>query len=561
MSRHDGVQQWPTITTVSESPRNAQVLWVGTDDGNLHVTRDGGANWKNVAEKVPGVPKGTYVSRVIASHHADGTAYVTFDGHRMNDFGIYVFMTADFGETWKDISSNLPRNNGIVNVIREHPKNADLLFVGTEYGAFASFDRGASWTRIKMGMPTVPVDDILIHPRDNDLIFGTHGRSIWVLDDITPLEQFNAKVMDADLFLFDIRPATTWRMWNHKGSTGHKIFLGQNPPYGALINFYLKKELAANERIRTMHDKDGREIRRIDCGGPPPAAPGGPGAGFGGFAAQFGQVRCDPKPGINRAVWNLREAGPQLDLPGGPGAGFGGPGAGQGPLVEPGEYTVKVAHVTLPQRAAGAQGPPQPPQTKWESSKKVTVEEDPRVEISAADRAARREALRRAQQAQVQVVNTQRMLVTLRTNLTQAQASWRGAGAPRIPENVRKAADELLKKIDEIYPNFANLPTDPQAGLGAAGPPLVQRDPTLGQRIGTVTGPLNSFTAAPTKWMLEEIEYVQGRIRELSEQVRKLINEDLANLNKMMREANINYIQPPAGAGGGPGRGGPGDEE
>jgi hypothetical protein len=271
-------------------------------------------------------------------------------------------------------------------------------------------------------------------------------------------------------------------------------------------------------------------------------------------------VRCDPKPGINRAVWNLREAGPQLDLPGGPGAGFGA-GAGQGPLVEPGEYTVKVAHVTLPQRAPGAQGPPQPPQTKWETSKKVTVEEDPRVEISAADRAARREALRRAQQVQVQVVNTQRMLVTLRTNLTQAQASWRGAGAPRIPENVRKAADELLKKIDEIYPNFANLPTDPQAGLGAAGPPLVQRDPTLGQRIGTVTGPLNSFTAAPTKWMLEEIEYVQGRIRDLGEQVRKLINEDLANLNRMMREANINYIQPPAGAGAGPGRGGPGDEE
>lgn len=132
-SRHDGVQNFPTITTIAESPLDRNVLWAGTDDGNLQVTRDG-QTWKNVAEKVPGVPKGTYVSRVIASRAAAGTAYVTFDGHRNGDFKVYVFSTNDFGETWKDISSNLPQNNGIANVIREHPRNPNLLFVGTEFG-------------------------------------------------------------------------------------------------------------------------------------------------------------------------------------------------------------------------------------------------------------------------------------------------------------------------------------------------------------------------------------------------------------------------------------------
>ncbi len=186
-SRHDGVQQYPTTTTISESPVNQNVLWAGTDDGNLQVTKDGGANWKNVVEKVSGVPKGTYVSRVVASKFNEGTAFATFDGHRNGDFKVYVYMTMDFGESWKSIVSNLPQNNGIANVIREHPRNANLLFVGTEYGMFISWDKGGSWMKFKLNLPTVPVDDILIHPRDNDLILGTHGRSIWVMDDITPL--------------------------------------------------------------------------------------------------------------------------------------------------------------------------------------------------------------------------------------------------------------------------------------------------------------------------------------------------------------------------------------
>ncbi|MBI3668732.1 MAG: hypothetical protein HY237_02975, partial [Acidobacteria bacterium] len=243
LSRNDGIQHYPCITTVSESLLTSSVLWVGSDDGNLQVTRDGGKTWKNVADKVPGVPKDTYVARVVASRYAEGTAYVAFDGHRGNDFHVYLFLTTDYGETWKAISNGIPANNGTLHVVREHPRNPSLLFAGTEYGLYVSFDRGANWTRLKMNLPTAPVDDIAIHPRENDLILGTHGRSIWLLDDITPLEQLDAKVLASEVRLFDIRPATAWRMYGHKGNTGHKFLTAPNPPYGALISYYLKSKV------------------------------------------------------------------------------------------------------------------------------------------------------------------------------------------------------------------------------------------------------------------------------------------------------------------------------
>jgi hypothetical protein len=188
LSRNDGVQSWPTSSTISESPVRPGILWVGTDDGNLQVSKDG-ETWKNVAGNVPGVPKGTYVNRVVASKYADGTAFAAFDGHRADDYTPYLFMTTDYGETWTDISKGLPRDGGTVHVVREHHRNQNLLFAGTEHGLFVTFDRGKSWNAFKANLPTVPVDDIQIHPRENDLILATHGRSLWILDDITPLEQ------------------------------------------------------------------------------------------------------------------------------------------------------------------------------------------------------------------------------------------------------------------------------------------------------------------------------------------------------------------------------------
>lgn len=549
-SRHDGVQQFPTITKISESPANQNVLWVGTDDGNLQVTKDGGATWKNVAEKVSGVPKGTYVSRVAASKFNEGTAYVTFDGHRNGDFKVYVYMTTDFGETWKSIVSNLPQNNGIANVIREHPRNPNLLFVGTEYGAYFSTDKGGSWTRIKLNLPTVPVDDILIHPRDNDLILGTHGRSIWIMDDITPLEQMNDAVMNSNVHLFDVRQSVQWRTWNNKPVTGDKVFYGQNPPNGAMVNFYLKEPLADRTSVSiTIQDAAGQTVRTVNCIRRPAQQPqqgqggqgfgGGGGGGFGGFGGGGGN-NCFATQGLNRWVWDLRarSAVPQLGQ-GGPGGGGGGGGfgggAGQGFRVEPGDYTVKIKF------------------GETEMSKTVKVMEDPRINFSADDRAKKKATLNQLTPLLTQAVIAQFTIVNMRTNLNTAIESWKRPGAPRVPENVRKAAEDLLKKIDEAYVSWGTPPSL-VSNISQAGPPLVELPTPLNQRVAQLTFAIEGTSAAPTTWEMGQIQILSQKIPEAAGVVRNL-STDLEALNKLMREANVPYIAMPNIPGGGGGGG------
>jgi photosystem II stability/assembly factor-like uncharacterized protein len=557
LSRNDGVQQYPCITSISESALSPKVIWVGTDDGNLQMTRDGGANWKNTVEKIAGLPRGTYVSRVIASHHAEGTAYATFDGHRMNDFRVYVYLTADYGETWKNIGAGLPDNNGIANVIREHHRNPDLLFVGTEYGAYASLDRGTSWTPLKMNLPTVPVDDIAIHPRDNDLILGTHGRSIWVMDDITPLEQMNGKVLTSDLYLFDVRAPISWRLFNRTWFGGHKSFEAPNPPSGAMINYFLKNKLEAKERVRiTISDKSGRTVREIMCGGPPPTQPqeGGRGAASAGMSGGgTGAMRCDPKPGINRFVWDLRQSAPmQLSEEQQQGIGFFG--GIRGSRVDPGEYMVKIDVVEAPAPGSGPRGGPGGGSStpgKWELTRSFTVQEDPRVTLSEADRKARRDAINRLTQMSTGMMMAQRGIMGLRTNLNNALEGWKRPGGQRVSDDVRKAAEELLKKVDELYPKFGTLPSD-QGQAGSAGPPLVERGTPLPMRVGRLMSGLEGWSGPPTASQLEEIETLGKQVKEASDQARKLTVDELNALNKMMRDAGVPYITT-AGGGGRPG--------
>lgn len=497
LSLHDGVRWYPCITTVSESPRRPEVLWVGTDDGNLQVTRDAGKTWRNVADRVPGVPRGTYVSRVVASRHAAGRAYVTFDGHRSNDFNVYLFMTTDYGATWKPIANGMPQNNGTVNVIREHPRNPNLLFVGTEYGAYVSFDRGAHWHRLKSNLPTVPVDDIAIHPRENDLIFGTHGRSIWVLDDITALEELNDKVLSRGLHLFDIRPATAWRLSQHKGSTGHKRFIAQNPPYGALITYYLKSQVGEKEKVKiTILDPDGKVIRELEG---------------------------KKEPGIQRANWDLRYASPVEPTPEQREAIARGRfwAAPRGPRVDPGDYTVKIA--------VG----------KTEVSKTVQVEEDPDISISAADRAARRQALSELYELYKTADGGEKTVKGLKSSLTKALESWKKPDAPKIPEKIQKAAEALAKQVDEIHGKFMR----PERGLGAAGPRLVYTPPPLPQRVRDLLNAIDGYTALPTPQQAEQIRVLSQLLGETMEELKQLVDEDLAKLNQMMNEAGIPHIR------------------
>jgi photosystem II stability/assembly factor-like uncharacterized protein len=490
-SRHDGVQAWPAITTVAESPRRAEILWVGTDDGNLQVTRDGGKTWKNVADRVPGVPKGTYVSRVISSHHADGTAYVTFDGHRNDDFSVYVFATTDYGETWKAISRGIPNNGGVVNVIREHHRTADLLFAGTEFGAFVSFDRGGSWHSLKLNMPTVPVDDIAIHPRENDLILATHGRSIWVMDDITPLEQLTQKVLASGLHAFDATPATAWRRYGHKASTGHKTFIADNPPDGAVISYFLGTGPQPKEKVRiTVLDKAGTVVREMD------------GAG---------------EPGVNRVTWDLRYGVPQLTADPPTGAA-----ALRGPLVEPGEYAVRIA-------VSGGQ-----------VSGRVVVEEDSRIEITQADREARRVAMMRLFEMGREALPAQEQVTQLRRAVADFVEASKRPGA-RVPGDALKAVELFSAELDKVAASFVTVA--PPQPLGSAGPPLVFTQPPLPQRIARLLTAIDGYTAAPTAGQVEQIDAIARELGVATTSLKKITEESLPALNRRINEAGVEHIR------------------
>lgn len=225
-----GAENHCSITAISESPRQPGLIWVGTDDGNVQVTRNGGATWTNVHANISGVPAGIWVSGVEASRFDDGTAYLTFDGHRSDDLATWIFKTSDFGKTWTSIAANLPANQPLL-VVREDLKNRNLLFVGSEFAVHASLDGGKSWSRLGNGMPTVATHDLVIHPRDGDLIAATHGRGFYVLDDITPLQQWNEKVAAAPGHVFEQRTATIWEDQSRGGARGHLYWAAENPPY------------------------------------------------------------------------------------------------------------------------------------------------------------------------------------------------------------------------------------------------------------------------------------------------------------------------------------------
>jgi len=313
LSKNDGVVSYSTIISISESPVMPGVVWAGTDDGNLQVSRDGGSNFTEVGKNLPGLPPNNlyWISRVDASHFDQGTAYVSVDGHRSDDLKPYVFVTHDFGKTFESITNNLP-SYGNVQVIREDPKNKDLLYAGTEFGLYVSLDGGKRWQKFMNNYPTVRTDDILVHPRENDLIIASHGRSVWIADDITPLQQFTQAVRDSDAALFDIRPAVAWLndQQNNQQVGGQKVFVGENAPRGAAINYYVKS--GDGDAKISIADVNGRTIATLT----------GPAT-----------------PGIHRVMWNLAPTPP----PGQPQAGrggFGGGGRGGFGAVEPGTYLV-----------------------------------------------------------------------------------------------------------------------------------------------------------------------------------------------------------------------------
>jgi len=428
ISKNDGESGFSEITAIAESPVDAKVLWVGTDDGNVQVSTDGGASWREVSTPIltsHGELTGTYVSRIVASAASRGTAYVALDAHRGGDFAPYILRTTDFGRMWKMVVGGLPAD-GSVRSIHEYPGKANVLFAGTERFLFVTTDSGSRWTRIAANLPTTRYDDILIQPRTKDLILGTHGRSIWILDDASSIAEWATTIASKPAYLFPVRRATLMQYWEDISNTAQSMFAAENPADGAVFTYHLAKPA---QKVRLIvRGADGKIIREIAGSTspgvlhrttwdlrhvPPPAS-----AGAGGFGGEEG----GGGGGAEAAGAGGR---------GGGGRG-GGRGAGRGAAAINEGADVPVA-LPIPAHDIGLRGPYVSPGTFKvtldadgdTTSRTFEVRSDPALNVTLAQHRAREAFLLEVQAAQVEAEN-------LAAKLRERRASTTGAEADRL---------------------------------------------------------------------------------------------------------------------------------
>ncbi len=336
-----------TIYSISESPLDAKVIWVGTDDGNVQVTRDGAKSWNNVTSAIRGVPKGSWVSSVEASRFNASTAYATIDRHTFGDMTPWVFRTTDFGKSWNRIAGPDQGLRGYAHVVKEDTVKPSLLFVGTEFGLWISVDGGGSWAQFKGGdFPSVAVRDLQVHPRDNDLVLATHGRGIWIIDDLTPLRNLTAETLAKDAAFLASRPVQQRIPSTGGWVEGDATFVGQNPPGGAVINYYQ----------RTRHLFGPIKLEILDSTG-----------------KVVDTLSASKRRGINRVVWSMQVKPPRV-----PRAAQLAFNSSQGPRVPPGTYTVRLT------------------KGRQTLETKLEIGVDRRAGYSAADRTAQYNAVMKA---------------------------------------------------------------------------------------------------------------------------------------------------------------------
>jgi len=466
-------EYYNTIYSVAESPVQKGLIWAGLDDGNLHVTRDDGATWTRVDRNVPGVGPEAVVSHVEASRTAACTAYATFERKFMDDLKPYAFRTTDCGATWTSIAGNLPEG-AYLQVLREDPKNPSVLYAGTETGLYVSVTGGNDWFRLGGNLPAIPVHEVIVHGRENDLIVATHARGIWILDDASAIQEL-ATAAAKPAHLFPMRTATRFATKQGKGSLGHSLFMGPNPPYGAIIRYHLRERPAAATPVRLeVFDASGQLVRALP--------------------------RVPREPGINTAVWDLGHAPPRPRRAPAGGAGdeeaifarlFG---AASGPRALPGRYTVRLT--------VGNERLEQPVEVRIDPTSKTSLD-----------------ALR----AQFVVATEMRDLMSLANDTLRAldgrraELDARHRAALAIPDGggaaAARAVSAELAQVDSLLDLLVKPATVPQWSDG----------PRISDRIGALLRNVGQGNQAPTQEQQKLGKALAVELRDALERVRKYL--------------------------------------
>ena len=512
-------------SALAESQKKEGLIYVGTDDGLVQVTEDGGKNWRKI-EKFPGVADMAYVSRIITSNHDANTAYVAFENHQNNDFKPYLLKTTDAGRTWTSLSGNLPRNHPVWSIAEDHV-NPNLLFTGTEFGLYFSIDGGQRWIQLKGGLPTIQVRDLNIQKRENDLVVGTFGRGIYILDNYTPLRSIEPETLRQEAVVFPVKDALMFIQSQPLGGRGksfqgERFYTADNPPFGATVTWYLK------EALKTRKEKRQEAEREADRKGAPVGWPTraelraeeeeeAPAILLTITDASGNVVRRLNGPvaaGIQRLTWDLRY--PAANLPGPPqpdaDSDFEPPG---GPLVMPGTYKAQLA-----KRIDGVVTPLGPPQEF-----QVTVEGQ--ETMSTADHAALVEFQQKAQRLQRAVSGATQAANALRPRLTAIKRAINET--PSLPHRLHEDAMALEKRTNEIVLALS--------GDAAARRRNMNVPPSINDRVSYVVGAQRMSISRPTQTQQNQYNAAAQDFEGVLVQLRQLIEVDLARLEKQLEAA------------------------
>jgi photosystem II stability/assembly factor-like uncharacterized protein len=495
------VEYYATVFALAASPVDKSTLWAGTDDGLVHVTRDGGKNWANVTSKEFG--EWSLVSIIEPSPHAAGTAYVTIDRHKLDDFHPYIFKTADFGKTWAKITTGLP-DSSYAHTVREDPKRKGMLFAGTENGIYISFDDGAHWQSLKLNLPTTPIHDLAV--KDNDLLAATHGRAFWVLDDISPLRQMTPTGAGEEVHLY--QPSSAVRFRGPGFTLPASVPVGANPPAGVVIDYALKA--APKEQVTLeILDTKGKLVRKFSSKKTA--------EGASPDEEEFGISRpgeeLPTEVGLNRFVWNMQYEDP-VRVPGAVGWG----GRPSGPLVPPGAYQVVLT-------VAGKT-----------STASVEITKDPRVSASQADLEKQSEFALRIRDrvgAGNEAVNQ------LRSLRGQLEALKKRLAADTSAKPVVDAADALIKKMNAVEEKI--IQPKSKAGEDPLNYPIQVAD-----QLAALQETVESSDSAPTAASFTVFDELNSRLDVQLAAWRDIQSKDLAALNALIQKSNIPAIAPAA---------------